>query len=226
MSDNTSKTVLAVAPHPDDETLGCGGTLLRHRREGDRVHWLILTTMSESLGFDQARMAERRAEIEQAAERYGMSSVEHLDFVTTQLDNMPMGEFIGRVSEVFRMLQPNIVYLPHRRDVHTDHRVAFDGIAGCCKWFRYPSVREVYAYETLSETEFGMDPDTHFHPNRYVDVTDFIDTKLEIMKIFTSEMGEHPFPRSERTIRALADLRGSEAGFGAAEAFQVLRQRA
>ena len=218
--------ILAVAPHPDDETLGCGGTLLRHRRAGDAVHWLIATRMSAAMGADEARIARRAQEIVEVAARYGFAETHQLDFDATRLDAVPLHTLVDAVGAVVRRVAPEIVYLPYRRDAHTDHARVFDAVAACTKWFRYPSIHRVLAYETLSETEFQLDPDAGgFRATVFNDVTAYLDAKIDIMSVFASELGEHPFPRSGSSIRALAQLRGAAAGFEAAEAFMLLRER-
>jgi len=219
---------LVVAPHPDDELLGCGGTLLRRTAEGGTVAWLLITAITEEGGCSADRIAQRSLEIEQVREGLGIAS-EHfypLGFPTAQLDRVPMDTLVSRVSSVFKEFEPEEVLLPYSGDVHSDHRIVFEAASACTKWFRYPSVKRVLAYETLSETDFGIDPrDSGFKPNVYVDISKQIDRKIELMRIYESEMGEFPFPRSEATLRALAQLRGSQAGFGAAEAFLLLVQR-
>lgn len=218
------KKVLAIAPHPDDETLGCGGTLLRHHLNGDEVHWLILTAVSEAAGFSAARVQSRSAEIDAVAVAYGFAGVHKAEFPTAMLDTVPKGDLIGAVGQVVKSVGAEVLYVPHRYDVHSDHAAVFDAAAACSKSFRYPTVKSVYAYETLSETEFGLRPDGGFRPNLFVDIDGFLDRKLEIMKMFAGEMGAFPFPRSEECIRALATLRGSVAGVSAAEAFMILKE--
>jgi LmbE family N-acetylglucosaminyl deacetylase len=219
------KSVIVIAPHPDDETLGCGGTLLRHKAEGDKVHWLIITGISEKLGFSADRVSSRKAEIDKVSESYGFDSVHSLSFPAAGLDQIPLNEIVEAISSVFKEIRPNIVYLPHRGDVHTDHGVVFDSAAACTKWFRYGHVNRVLAYETLSETGFGIDPNTRgFEPNVYVNIEPYLERKLEIFEIYEGEGGVFPFPRSEKTIRALSSLRGSSAGFISAEAFMLLRE--
>lgn len=218
------RTVLCIAPHPDDETLGCGATLLRHVAEGCRVHWLIMTAMDSSDGFADERIASRKAEIAAVSRAYGFVGVHSAGFSTTRLDMVPKSELVDAVSRVFREIRPHTVYLPYRNDAHSDHVATFDAAAACCKSFRYPSIREVRVYETLSETDFGLrTDDPGFRPNLFVDVTPYVDQKIEIMRIFAGEMGQHPFPRSEKALRALATLRGIAAGTQAAEAFMMLR---
>ncbi len=220
------KRVVVVAPHPDDETLGCGGTLLRHRAEGDEVHWLIVTAMSEAAGFSAARIRQREDEVAEVARRYGFAGVHPLNLEVTQLDAVPMATMVAKVGVVYSAVEPEVVYLPYRYDVHTDHAAVFDAAVACTKWFRYPFVRRVLVYETLSETDFNLNADVGgFRPNVFVDITPHLDEKIEIMRLFASEMGTFPFPRSEHALRALAHLRGAAAGYEAAEAFMLLRER-
>jgi N-acetylglucosamine malate deacetylase 1 len=217
--------VLVIAPHPDDETLGCGGTLMRWRHEGSELAWLIVTSAYENAAWSRESLQRREGEIERVTAGIGFSEVVNLRMPATRLDTLPIGDLIERFAAVFKAFVPTHLLLPSRSDAHTDHRVVFDAAAACTKWFRYPSVRLVLAYETLSETGFGIDADPGFHPNFFVDISDFLERKLEIMKVYGSEMGEFPFPRSSEAIRALATLRGAVAGSGAAEAFQLLRAR-
>lgn len=216
---------LVIAPHPDDEILGCGGALLRRKSEGAELAWLIVTGISEKTGWSEERVRQRDEEIERVAELVGFDHVYNLRLPTTLLDKMPMSELIEQFSTVFKNFRPEELFLPHRADVHTDHRVVFDAAAACAKWFRYPSVQRVLAYETLSETEFSLDAETTFRPNVYIDISNFLERKLEVLAVYKSELGSFPFPRSAEAVRAQATLRGATSGFNAAEAFQLLRER-
>ena len=216
---------LVVAPHPDDEILGCGGTLLRRKAEGAKLGWLIATGISEKAGWSVECVQKRDVEIEKVAEMVGFDQVFNLRVPSSQLDSIPMNDLINKFSDVFREFQPQEVFLPCCSDVHSDHRLVFDASVACTKWFRYPTVNRVLAYETISETEFNLNQDNSFCPNYYFDITEFLERKLEIMSIYSTELGDFPFPRSIKAIRALAEFRGSTAGFAAAEAFQLLRER-
>ena len=217
--------LLVVAPHPEDELLGCGGTLLRRKEEGCELGWLIVTGISEETGWSSEKIKERDLEIEKVREGLGVKHLYNLRLPTTKLDTIPMSEMIRHFSKVFQDFCPEEVFVPHRGDVNTDHQVVFDAVGACCKWFRYPSVKRVLAYETLSETEFGLNPQVGFQPNLFVDISQFLTGTLELLKIYQSELGEFPFPRSETAVRALAQYRGSTAGLEAAESFQMLIER-
>jgi len=216
---------LVVAPHPDDEILGCGGTLLRRKAEGGMLGWLIVTGMSEDAGWPADQVMRRDEAISSVAEMIGFDDVFNLRLPPAGLDSTPLGDLVPRFSDVFKSFAPEEVLVPHRGDVHSDHRVTFYIVAACAKWFRYPSVRRVLGYETLSETEFGLSRESAFHPNYFVDIDRYLARKLEIMEVYKSEVGEFPFPRSLRAMRALAEWRGAAAGFMAAEAFELLRER-
>ncbi len=218
--------ILMVSPHPDDETLGCGGTLLKHGANGDILYWLIMTNVFVKEGFDNDRVAERQSEIDKVAQRYGFRKIFKLDFPTTKLDIIPKNELIKAVCDVAKEVMPQIIYLPHRNDIHSDNRETFDAVASSSKTFRISSVRRVLSYEVLSQTEFSfpVQGDT-FVPNSFSDITDYIDEKISIMRIFKGEMGVHPFPRSERAIRAVATMRGAQAGFEYAEGFMLLKDK-
>ncbi len=219
------KTVCVVAPHPDDETLGCGGVLLRHKSLGDEIHWLIVTAMEESLCFSQEIIARRQEEISKITSFFGFSQVVQLDFPTTRLDELPRGKIIAEMGKAFDLLQPELVYVPYRHDAHTDHAVVFDCAMACCKWFRNPSVRRILAYETLSETGFGFDPEGKgFQPQVFVDIEPWLEKKIQALKIYAGEISRFPFPRSEEAVRALATFRGSTAGCRAAEAFMLIKE--
>lgn len=216
---------LVIAPHPDDELLGPGGTLLRRKFEGAELAWVIVTAISTETGWDEKRVKQRSDEIQQVTRVLGFDQVYSLGFPTASLDRVPVGDLVSAFSRVFKEFEPEEVFLPHPSDVHTDHRIVFDAAAGCTKWFRYPSVKRVLAYETLSETDFGLTPGDMFKPNLFIDIEPFLDAKLELLNIYKSELGEFPFPRSHDSLRALATLRGSASGYKAAEAFELLRER-
>lgn len=216
-------TVLAIAPHPDDETLGCGGTLLRHRADGDTVHWLVASAMPADGPWPEERRQRREREITAVTAHYGFASVQRLDFPAARLDTVPAADLVAAMAAAMAPLQPETIYLPFRGDAHSDHAAVFDAAAACTKWFRYPSIRRVRVYETPSETGFGLGSDV-FHPNLFSDITPHLDSKLAAMRLYEGEMGTFPFPRSEEAIRALAALRGSQCGRNAAEAFMSLRE--
>jgi LmbE family N-acetylglucosaminyl deacetylase len=165
--------ILVVAVHPDDETLGCGGTLLRLRDEGAEIHWMIVTSMTTECGFSLDAIARREQEIETVAKMYGFASVNRLGFPATRLDEIPMSKLVASISKVFQSILPNQIYLPFQHDVHSDHQYAFSAAYSCTKVFRNPSVRKVMMIETLSETDFAQSAGGGFVPNLFIDISNY-----------------------------------------------------
>lgn len=216
--------IVVISAHPDDEIIGCGGTLLKHKANGDELFWIIVTNAFEHQGFSKERVESRQLEIEKVKKQVGFSSVHKLDYPTMSLDSNSINKMIPQISSIFNKIKPEIIYVMNRSDAHSDHRVAFEAVAACTKSFRYPFIKRVLMYECISETEFAPAlPERVFQPNYFVDVTKYFSKKVEVMKIYESELGEHPFPRSIRNIEALATFRGSSIGVEYAEAFQLIK---
>lgn len=217
--------ILVIAVHPDDETLGCGGTLLKHKANGDEIHWLIATDIKESEGCGISTIKQRNKEITKIEDLYGFASVNKLDLSTTKVDTYSMSVLVSKISSVVDRVKPDIIYLPFKGDVHSDHKYIFDAAYSCTKVFRYPFIKKIYMMETLSETEFSLSTkEDSFVPNVFVDISEFMDKKIKLMNIYESEIGKHPFPRSERNIRALATYRGATSGCDYAESFMLLKE--
>ena len=217
--------VIVVAVHPDDETLGCGGTLLKHKQNGHRIHWIIVTEIKEKDGFSKELIKKREKEIEIVQNMYDFDSVHRLKYSTTKLDIYPLGDLVESFSKIISTIKPHTLYLPFESDVHSDHQIAFKTAFSCTKSFRYSSIKRILMMETLSETEFSTaKKETQFVANSFNDISKYIDKKLEIMRVYEGEMGAHPFPRSEKSIRALATYRGSTAGVDSAESFMLIKE--
>lgn len=218
------KKVTVISAHPDDETLGVGGTILRHLHEGDDVSIIFVTNISENQGFSRDVVERRQVEIRKVLELYGISNFRLLDYPTMTLTQSLMPDLIADFSKFFTENKTEVLYCLNRSDAHSDHRIIFEAAMACTKSFRYPDLKKVLMYECISETEFAPAlAENAFLPNYFVDISEYMDKKIGIMKVFESEMGDHPFPRSEDNIRALATFRGAVAGVKYAEAFQLIK---
>lgn len=217
------KNILVVAPHPDDETLGCGGTLLKHLDAGDRVSWLIVTAMGKASGHSTTMQSTRHREIVQVAKSYGFRRVFQLGLPSARLDVLPRSVLVQKIAAVFKAEAPDVVYLPFDGDAHSDHRLTFNAAVAATKWFRQKSIERVLCYETPSETGFGLGA-ADFRPNVFVDIEKQLSRKLAIAGLYKSELGDFPFPRSLKALEVLAAHRGSFSGRRAAEAFELRRE--
>ena len=217
--------ILVIAPHPDDETLGCGGTLFRHKQRGDELYWGIITEIRVETGWSEKTVKTRELEIANVAKSYGFADIFNFRLPATKIDTSSLSEIIEKIAVVYKKIEPEIIYMPFAYDVHTDHHFIAKALQSTFKWFRYPHIQKVMMYETLSETEFNFLDKKNFNPNVFVNIADYLDDKINAMQLYESEIGDFPFPRSEKTLRSLAALRGSHSGFKAAEAFELVYER-
>ena len=218
--------VMVVAVHPDDETLGCGGTLLRHKAGNDEIYWLIVTRMFEGKDYDRTGIDKRKNQIDAVNRLYGFKNTIQLDFPTTELDRVPINRLVKSLSDTIHRIEPEVFYIPFHQDVHTDHQVLFKAILSSTKSFRYHPVRRILMYETISETEFAPPlTGSAFLPNVFVDISKSFEMKSKIMQIYQDELMDSPYPRSLSSIKALANYRGSRIGVEYAEAFMLIHER-
>lgn len=222
--------ILVISPHPDDEVLGCGGVLARAARENIEAHWLIATDMAAPGPFGAEfysadRIASRRAEIESIRNLFGFRSVHQLPYAPASLSDQDLPSLVQDVGKVIDQVKASVIFAPSERDAHSDHAIVHRAVSSCSKSFRRPGIRAILIYEVLSETGHSISVSAQpFRPNLYVQLHSAdIDTKVSALEFYRSEVAAFPFPRSERCIRALANLRGSECGHEAAEAFEIAR---
>jgi LmbE family N-acetylglucosaminyl deacetylase len=216
------KRVLAISTHPDDETLGAGGTLLKHRSLGDEVHW-FLSTEAFAPAYSAEQIERQKAYVDRIAEMYGVTSLHWAHLPTTRLADLPMEEIIAPLRKAIDEIKPQWIYTTGSHDVHTDHGVTFAALMTAVKSFnRTAGLERIVTYEVISSTDvYPASRASHFVPNVYSNVTEFIDDKLDIMSVLTDELHPAPLPRSLESIRALARYRGSTIGVPYAEAFML-----
>lgn len=216
--------VLVIAPHPDDEVLGVGGTIAKHAANGKEVYVCIVTRGKGPL-FDEETVERSREECRNAAEILGVKQTIFLDFPAAMMEECPRYELNDALLKVVRNVQAEEVYLPHRGDMQLDHKMTSDAAMVALRP-KYPfSPRRIYAYETLSETGWDI-PNTvnEFIPMVYSDITDYLSRKLDALRQYQSQLSEYPNPRSIEAVEALARFRGSIVNVCAAEALSLIRE--
>lgn len=215
------RRMVVIAPHPDDETLGAGGTIARFASQGVEVSVLVVSGHLPPL-YPQEAFDTTRREAEAAFASLGVARHEFLQVPATLVHATPVAELNGRISRFVRDMAPDWVLLPFP-DRHIDHRWIFDASVVACRPVHPGAPTTVLAYETLSETHWnvgGIEPT--FNPDLFVDVTEFMDRKIEALNCYASQVHNAP-SRSLEATRALAKFRGSQNGCGYAEAYKVVR---
>jgi LmbE family N-acetylglucosaminyl deacetylase len=216
-------TILVIGPHPDDEVLGVGGTILRHLDQGDAVHVVICTRGQESR-FGAQQVERVQAEARQVHAFLGVTGSHFLDLPAAMLDSIPGADVNAALGQVFDEVKPDTVFLPHPGDLHRDHQVLFNSAMVCCRPVGDAFPRRILAYETVSETDWYGAPITPaFVPNVYVDISPYLDRKLEACARYASQIRPAPDQRSLEALRALSIARGSTVGVRHAEAFMLIR---
>jgi LmbE family N-acetylglucosaminyl deacetylase len=218
-----NKKVIVFAPHPDDETLGCGGYLLKLKKENANISWVIFTEMNKDTGYSHKKVQDKKKQIKKVAIKYGFKNVFELGYSPGTLDKLPLQNLITELTNIIKIVRPNLVLIPHANDIHTDHFICNRAILSSTKSFRNPYIKKLLVYETLSETEFKESySDNKFIPNYFVDVSKYLDSKINIMKIYKDEIMKEYMPRSISTIKALARYRGSRISVQYAESFMQI----
>ncbi len=224
-------SVLVVAAHPDDEVLGCGGTIARHSEAGDRVQVLIVAegATSRQAQRDRAGAQADLSQLAQAAQRagkiLGAAGVELLDLPDNRLDSLDRLDLIKVIEAHIERHQPRVVYTHHAGDVNVDHRRLHEAVVTACRPTPGHPVQRLLSFEVVSSSEWqppGSAP--AFQPNWFVDISAQWERKREALEAYASEMRPWPHARSVRALEHLARWRGAQVGVEAAEAFCLLRK--
>ncbi len=215
--------VLIIAPHMDDEVLGCGGTVVRHLSQGDTVTVCIVANRAYDHQYVDEFIEREKEAAKNAQAILGYQELIFLDCNDERLDDRQI-DIIVPIEEVVQKQKPDVVYFPHRGDLNQDHRAVFEAVRVACRPFAAHRVNRLVVYEVPSSTDqVPGQNEWPFLPNRHVDIQKHLEAKLAAMGCYEVEGRDFPHPRSLRGIEILARKRGMEVGMAAAEAFMVLR---
>lgn len=221
--------ILVLAAHPDDEVLGCGGTIARRSREGHAVTIAILgegitSRYRDRQEVEEERLSELQDDSRKVGELLGAREVLSYGVPDNRFDSVPLLEVVHKVEEIIDRVGPDIVYTQNGGDLNIDHQLLFKATLAATRPVPGHSVRAVYAYEVASSTEWAFQkfaPD--FRPSVFVDIEETLEIKIEAMQAYETERRPFPHPRSPEALRAQARRWGSTAGLEAAEAFAPIR---
>lgn len=218
-----NKTVLAVVAHPDDEVLGCGGALARHVADGDDVYVVYLTNGVGARSSEVADLTDRKIATEKANKIIGITESYYLEFPDNQMDSIPLLEVVKAVEALVDNVVPDIIYTHYFGDLNIDHRITYQAVITACRPMPKTSVREIYAFEIVSSTDWGVGLFPTFSPNYYVSIEDVLQKKIDALNAYEIEMRAPPHSRSIDHIKSLAIHRGHSVGLAYAEAYVLIR---
>lgn len=226
-----NQTILVVAAHPDDEVLGCGGTLLKHKEKGDKIHILILAEgktsrdMKRDVLYRKEELSKLHDASNKVAEFLQAESLELCNFPDNRMDSIDLLDIVKKVESAIAMRMPDLIYTHYQNDLNIDHRITHQAVVTACRPLPESRVNTLLFFETPSSTEYQIGGNgMGFIPNWIVDITDAFPQKQEILKIYKEEMRDWPHARSYEAIEVLAKYRGYANGIKYAEAFQLGRK--
>ena len=218
------KTVLIIAAHPDDEVLGCGGTIAKHISKGDEVHLVFMSDGVNSRSQVLEKNLKSRKDASKLAQAIlGITSSKYLDFPDNRMDSVSLLDIIQKLEPIINKLKPSIIYTHNHRDLNIDHQLTNSAVMTACRPLPNSSVREIYGFEVLSSTEWSNFQKTSFNPKFFVDITQYMQKKISALNEYEDEMRAPPHSRSIKHIEVLAKHRGFSIGVDMAEAFEIYR---
>ncbi len=221
------KRILVVAAHPDDEILGCGGTVTKRIKEGCSVSILILGEGITARSQKRARQKKSgqirnlKQNAERAARIIGARDVFLYNFPDNRLDSVPLLDIVKVVEGVKRKVRPDVVFTHHWNDLNIDHRITYKAVLTACRPVEKETVKEIYSFQIPSSTEWEYP--VSFNPNLFIDISKTLNKKIAALKAYDSEIRRFPHPRSEKAVKAAAATWGSVSGLKGAEAFETVR---
>jgi LmbE family N-acetylglucosaminyl deacetylase len=222
--------ILVVVAHPDDEVLGCGGTIAKYSQNGDEVYVLILGEGVTSRylmrkGFSKKELVDLKKEALKANKILRIKKTCFCNFPDNRLDTVALLDIVKQIEKVKSKIMPEVVYTHHRGDLNIDHQITFNAVLTACRPIKGETVKEIYSFEIPSSTEWSFyGTFGNFTPNVFIDISDTIDKKVEAMKCYESELCEYPHPRSLEGIRIIAKRWGLVVGKKEVEPFILIRQ--
>lgn len=216
--------ILVVAAHPDDEVLGCGGSLSIHQKKGDKIFLLFMTNGVSSRNNYKANEIKKRKQMANiVSKKLDVKKTFYLDFYDNELDKVSLLTITKKIEEVLKVVKPNLIYTHSFSDLNIDHQKTFEATMTACRPQPNFYVKEIYSFEIPSSTGWHHYKLKNFSPNLYIDISNEYLNKKKLLKIYSKEMRKKPHARSIEAVMNLSKYRGSQVGLFNAEAFEVIR---
>ena len=218
------KKIIVVAAHPDDEVLGCAGTIAKHVAKGDIVHSVFMSDgVNSRLDTSKLKLKRRLKASKSVQSLLGISSTQYLNLPDNSMDSVPILKIVQKLEPIIYKIKPSIIYTHSYGDLNIDHQLTHAAVMTACRPVPNSTVREIYGFEVISSTEWTAPQKSNFVPTFFVNITKFLSIKTKALKLYKEEMRSSPHSRSMKHAKVLAQHRGYTVGVDMAEAFEVYR---
>lgn len=215
--------ILVICAHPDDETLGMGGTIALHIQKKDQVFVLVLADGQFGRGRDIKRIEKRRKQAQKACSILGVKKIKFLNYPDQKLDSIPLVEICGKIENVINQFKPDTVYTHYWGDVNQDHRITFEAVLIAARPKPNSSINQLVCFDVPSSTDWG-NPFNSYSPNLFINIEKVIEKKIKAFLEYKNEVRNPPHPRSKNGIINRAQYWGYSVGINFAEAFLRIRE--
>ncbi len=217
------RKVIVFAAHPDDEILGCGGTIIKHVAEGDSVSIVFICDGESSRVDGKKKIVSRNNTAISVSKLLGCNKPIFLNLKDNRLDDYNLLDVVQKIEKIINKLKPNIIYTHYDDDLNIDHKLTFKSVLTACRPLPGSTIHSIYSFEIPSSTEWSTSKES-FTPQKFIDISKYVGKKKIALKMYDKEMRNFPHPRSYRVVEAIQNFRGASSGCDAAEAFTIIRE--
>lgn len=218
-----NKKILVIAAHPDDEILGCGGTIIKHIKKKDIVNVVFLSDGESSRKNDDLKISIRKKQAISCCKFLNTKKPYFFNFPDNKLDSIPLLHIIKKIENTIKKLKPEIIYTHYFGDLNIDHQKTFEAVNVACRPLKKNTVKNIFCFEILSSSEWQISTKKKFNPNYFINIDNEIKQKLSALKMYKNELKKYPHSRSLKGVNALSMYRGIQSGNKHAEAFYIAR---
>ena len=217
-----NKKILIIAAHPDDEILGCGGTILKLKKN-NLIKVIFMTNGTDARGKNKKASQKRIQGCLNLFKKLKLNKPLILNFPDNKMDSVPLLKIVKKIEEILSKFNPEVVFTHFDGCLNIDHQITFKATVTACRPLKKTSVKKILSFEVPSSTEWALTKDKKFQPNYYIDISKYIKEKILLMKYYKDEIRPFPHSRSLKSIKTLSEYRGASAGVKNAEAFYLYR---
>ena len=218
-----SEKILIVAAHPDDEILGCGGTISR-LKDSNQIKVIFMTDgISARKNISKLKVKKRKNASLKLFRYLNLEKPTYLTFPDNQMDKIPLLKVVRKIEKEIKIFKPSIIFTHYSNCLNIDHRITFEAVITACRPINNLSVKKILSFETPSSTDWALFKGKSFQPNYFIDISKHIKNKIKLIKFYNEELRNYPHSRSIRSIKSLASFRGVSCGVEYAEGFYLNR---